>query len=116
LDTRRRRPATIDGGGWRKRPRDCKASQAHCGFGSRAGSGTQDHAGQCPAGAKGEGEVKMRHTQKFWTLEEEEELRALIFSAKSIETIAKKLNRTPMAIRNKAKNLKLPLKTVLISP
>ena len=54
----------------------------------------------------------MRHKQKLWTREEEEELRALILSAKSLEAIAKKLNRTPSAIRNKAHKLKLLLKRV----
>jgi hypothetical protein len=54
----------------------------------------------------------MKPPQKFWTREEEKELRALVFSAKSIETIAKKLNHTPIAIRNKANKLNLVLKKV----
>ena len=54
----------------------------------------------------------MKPPQKFWTREEEQELRALILSAKNVEAIAKTLNRTPLAIRNKANKLKLPLKTI----
>jgi IS30 family transposase len=64
----------------------------------------------CCAGAEGEGEMKT--LQKPWTREEEDELRALILRAKSVEAIAKKLNRTPSAIRNKARQLKIPLKRV----
>jgi hypothetical protein len=64
----------------------------------------------CGTGA--EGKVKMRHIQKLWTREEEEDLRALILRAKSIEAIAKKLDRSPIAIRSKATKLKLPLKKV----
>lgn len=47
-----------------------------------------------------------------WTSEEEEELRALILSAKSVETIARKLDRTPKAIRRRASVLRLPLRQV----
>ena len=57
----------------------------------------------------------MKRPQKFWTREEEEELRALILSAKSLAVIAKKLDRTPHSIRYKAQTLGLPLKKVLIS-
>ena len=56
----------------------------------------------------------MKPTQRPWTREEEEELRALILRAKSVEAIAKKFNRTPSAIRNKAHQLKIPLKRVLL--
>ena len=56
----------------------------------------------------------MRHIQKLWTREEEEDLRALILRAKSIEAIAKKLDRSPIAIRSKATKLKLPLKKSLL--
>ena len=38
----------------------------------------------------------MRNTQKPWTRKEEEELRALILSGKSVEAIAMKLGRTPL--------------------
>jgi IS30 family transposase len=54
----------------------------------------------------------MKTLQKPWTREEEEDLRALILRAKSVEAIAKKLNRTPSAIRNKAHQLKISLKRV----
>ena len=56
----------------------------------------------------------MKPLKKSWTREEEEELRALILRAKSVEAIAKKLNRTPRAIRNRASDLKLPLKRVAL--
>ena len=49
---------------------------------------------------------------RTWTREEEEELRAMILRAKSIEAVAKKLDRTPKAIRSKANKLKLLLKKV----
>jgi hypothetical protein len=48
----------------------------------------------------------------LWTAEEEEELRALILSAKNVEAIARKLGRTPKAIRRRASVLKLPLRQV----
>jgi hypothetical protein len=54
----------------------------------------------------------MKPTQMPWTREEEEQLRALILSGKSKEAVAKKLNRTPTAIRTKAGKLKLLLKRV----
>jgi hypothetical protein len=56
--------------------------------------------------------VKMRNAPKPWTRKEEEELRALILSGKSVEAIAMKLGRTPLSIRNKAHKLKLLLKRV----
>ena len=52
----------------------------------------------------------MRNAPKPWTRKEEEELRALILSGKSVEAIAMKLGRTPLSIRNKAHKLKLLLK------
>jgi hypothetical protein len=54
----------------------------------------------------------MRNAPKPWTRKEEEELRALILSGKSVEAIAMKLGRTPLSIRNKAHKLKLLLKRV----
>jgi hypothetical protein len=48
----------------------------------------------------------------LWTPKEEEELRALILGAKSVEAIAKKLSRTSLAIRRRASKLRLPLKKV----
>jgi hypothetical protein len=48
-----------------------------------------------------------------WTPKEDEELRALILSAKSVEAIAQKLGRTPLAIRRRASMLKLPLKKIV---
>jgi hypothetical protein len=48
-----------------------------------------------------------------WPPKEDEELRALILNAKSVEAIAKKLNRTPLAIRRGASMLKLPLKKIV---
>jgi hypothetical protein len=42
----------------------------------------------------------------LWTPEEEEELRTLILRAKSVEAIARKLGRTPTAIRRRAGTLK----------
>jgi hypothetical protein len=47
-----------------------------------------------------------------WTPEEEEELRTLILGAQSVEAIARKLGRTPKAIRRRAGTLKLPLRQV----
>jgi DNA-binding NarL/FixJ family response regulator len=48
--------------------------------------------------------MKMRNAPKPWTRKEEEELRALILSGKSVEAIAMKLRRSPLSIRNKAHN------------
>ena len=38
-----------------------------------------------------------------WTRSEEEELRALILAAKDVEAIARQLNRTPLAVRHRAR-------------
>ena len=54
----------------------------------------------------------MRNAPKPWTRKEEEELRALILSGKSVEAIAMKLGRTPPSIRKKAHKLKLLLKII----
>jgi hypothetical protein len=47
-----------------------------------------------------------------WTPEEENKLRELILGAKSVEAIAKLLNRTPSAVRRRASMLRLPLRKV----
>jgi hypothetical protein len=65
-------------------------------------------------GDRSRDEVEMTATPSPpWTSEENEELRALILNAKSVEAIAKKLNRTPSAIRRRASMLKLPLKKIV---
>jgi hypothetical protein len=45
-----------------------------------------------------------------WTPEEENKLRELILRGKSVEAIAKLLNRTPLAVRQRASGLRLPLR------
>ena len=67
----------------------------------------------CRAGVKGEGEV-MVPRNILWTPEEDDKLRSLIISSKDIATIAKQLNRTQKAIRDRAAKLKLPLKLVAL--
>jgi DNA-binding NarL/FixJ family response regulator len=47
-----------------------------------------------------------------WTPEEENKLRELILRGKSVEAIAKLLNRTPLAVRQRASRLRLPLRRV----
>jgi hypothetical protein len=47
-----------------------------------------------------------------WTPEEENKLGELIIGAKSVEAIAKWLNRTPRAVRRRASMLRLPLRKV----
>jgi hypothetical protein len=47
-----------------------------------------------------------------WTPEEENKLRDLILGAKSVEAIARLLNRTPLAVRRRASRLRLPLRKV----
>jgi hypothetical protein len=54
----------------------------------------------------------MKPTPRPWTRKEEEELRSLILSSKSIDAIVKRLNRTSKAIRMRANKLKLSLKKV----
>jgi hypothetical protein len=62
---------------------------------------------------EGEGEGEMNKTPTPpWTPEEEIKLRELILSAKSVEAIAKLLNRTPLAVRQRASRLRLPLRKV----
>jgi hypothetical protein len=47
-----------------------------------------------------------------WTPERDKELRELVFSASSAETIAKALNRTTFAVRHRARTLRLPLRKI----
>jgi len=47
-----------------------------------------------------------------WTPEKDEELRALVLSANSVDTIAKALNRTTFAVRRRANTLRLPLRKI----
>jgi Myb-like DNA-binding domain len=54
----------------------------------------------------------MTPTPPSWTPEEENKLRELILGAKSVEMIAKLLNRTPLAVRHRANELRLPLRKV----
>jgi hypothetical protein len=63
------------------------------------------------AGADGEGEIMATPTPP-WTPEEENKLRELIIGAKSVEAIAKLLNRTPLAVRRRASMLRLPLRKI----
>src|SRR5712672_3552749 len=51
------RVAPIDGGGWRKRHRDCHAAQAQSGGGATACAPTRDQVG--PFAARAEAEVEM---------------------------------------------------------
>jgi hypothetical protein len=61
-----------------------------------------------------EGEEEMTATPTPpWTPEEENKLRELILGAKSVEAVAKLLNRTPLAVRRRASMLKLPLKKIV---
>jgi hypothetical protein len=47
-----------------------------------------------------------------WTPAQDKELQALILSANSVETIAKALNRTTLAVRSRASILRLPLRKI----
>jgi hypothetical protein len=62
-------------------------------------------------GAEGEREVMATPTPP-WTAAEEDKLRKLILSAKSVEAIARLLNRTPKAVRKRASKLQLPLRAM----
>ena len=53
--------ATIVGGGWRKRRRDCNSTQAHPRRSAQSGSLTQDQVGPFAARAEGEGQMSERH-------------------------------------------------------
>jgi hypothetical protein len=81
----------------------------------RSTSGPQPH---CPVEDRGgqieaEGEAKMTGTPGTpWTPEKDKELRALVLSANSVDTIAKALNRTTFAVRRRANTLRLPLRKI----
>jgi len=62
-----------------------------------------------PAGA----ETKMRADGAFWSHADEEKLRALIFAATDIHAIAQKLDRTPLAVRQRAKKLGLTFRKIV---
>jgi hypothetical protein len=49
--------ATIVGGGWRKRRRDCNSAQAHPRRSAQSGSLTQDQVGPFAARAEGKGKI-----------------------------------------------------------
>ena len=79
------------------------------------GSGPQP---RCPVEACGgqieaEGEAEMTGTPRApWIPEQDKELRALVLSANSVDTIAKALNRTTFAVRRRANTLRLPLRKI----
>jgi hypothetical protein len=50
--------------------------------------------------------------RRRWTPAWNKELRALVLSANSVDTIAKVLNRTTFAIRRRANTLRLPLRKI----
>ena len=50
-----------------------------------------------------------------WTPEQDKELRTLVLSSNSIDTIARALNRTSFAIRRRANTLSLPLRKIASS-
>jgi hypothetical protein len=50
-----------------------------------------------------------------WTPEQDKELRALVLSSNSVDTIARALNRTSFAIRRRANTLRLPLRKIASS-
>jgi hypothetical protein len=59
------------------------------------------------------GEGEMTGTpRRPWTPERDKELRALVLSANSVDTIAKALNRTTFAVRRRANTLRLPLRKI----
>ena len=62
-----------------------------------------------PAGA----ETKMSADGALWSHADEEKLRALIFAATDIHAIAQKLNRTPLAVRQRAKKLGLTFRKIV---
>jgi hypothetical protein len=51
-----------------------------------------------------------------WTPEQDKQLRALVFNASSVDTIAKALNRTVFAVRRRANTLRLPLRKIVMPP
>jgi Fe2+ transport system protein FeoA len=50
-----------------------------------------------------------------WTPEQDKELRTLVLSSNSVDTIARALNRTSFAIRRRANTLRLPLRKIASS-
>jgi hypothetical protein len=62
-----------------------------------------------PAGA----ETKMSADGALWSHADEEKLRALIFAATDIHGIAQKLDRTPLAVRQRAKKLGLTFRKIV---
>jgi hypothetical protein len=62
-----------------------------------------------PAGA----ETKMSAEGALWSHADEEKLRALIFAATDIHAIAQKLDRTPLAVRQRAKRLGLTFRKIV---
>jgi hypothetical protein len=78
-------------------------------------SGPQPHCPveDCGGQIEAEGEAEMTGTPRApWTQEQDKELRALVLSANSIDTIAKTLNRTTFAVRRRANTLRLPLRKI----
>src|SRR5258706_6450952 len=49
-----------------------------------------------------------------WTPEQDKQLRALVLSANSVDTIAKALNHTAFAVRRRANTLRLPLRKIVM--
>ena len=68
----------------------------------------------CRDGAKGEGEMTTRPliASPPWTVEEEEQLRALAESGERPAVIAKRLKRTEQAVRHRFRKLGIPLRLV----
>jgi hypothetical protein len=82
---------------------------------SQHGSGQQPRCPveDCGGQIEAEGEAEMTGTPRApWTQEQDKELRALVLSANSIDTIAKTLNRTTFAVRRRANTLRLPLRKI----
>ena len=50
-----------------------------------------------------------------WTPEQDKELRTLVLSSNSVDTIARALNRASFAIRRRANTLRLPLRKIASS-
>jgi hypothetical protein len=64
---------------------------------------------------RAEGEGEMTGTPRApWTPEQDKQLRALVLSANSVDTIAKALNRTVFAVRRRANTLRLPLRKIVM--
>jgi hypothetical protein len=47
-----------------------------------------------------------------WTPERDKELRSLVLSGHSVDSIAKALNRTAFAVRRRANTLRIPLRKI----